>query len=95
MFKQFYGGFCDEDVDAAFNRIKCNWVVGGIRGEDGDCQLQLTTCCSLTTYDLLTCTALWKGVNCCFVRIGICLSFLRILIERDIEAIVCFGNVLL
>jgi len=38
VLKQLNCWLCDEDVDAAFDRILSDWVVGGVRGEDGDCQ---------------------------------------------------------
>lgn len=43
----------------------------------------------------LTGTALWKRVNRCLVRIRIGFAFFWEFLERNVQVVVCLGNVLL
>ena len=37
VFECLHCRLCDENVDAALNRVLSNWVVGGVRSKNGDC----------------------------------------------------------
>jgi hypothetical protein len=68
--------------------------MGGIGREDGDCHT-LVLISFLLMILPLTGTAFGKGIDRGLVRIGVSFAFLGVFVERHIQAIVRFRDVLL